>query len=167
MEYLLNQIGFDIEQDYSNKIVVFDLDGTLVNVDSIRHLVQSTKPNFDSFHRESINCPPYDSVLDILNQFAKTDMKILIVTGRQEKYRKITDFWLAYNEVKTDNLFMRPNNFSGSKQEYKERIFQVISKDKEIFAIFDDDLNLLNLWRKIINTNLVKCPELNLLTQRI
>jgi beta-phosphoglucomutase-like phosphatase (HAD superfamily) len=48
--------------------VIFDMDGTLANVSSIRHLV---KPNserhwkdFHAFHRESVNVPAHAHVVN-------------------------------------------------------------------------------------------------------
>ncbi|WP_092501608.1 hypothetical protein [Agrococcus jejuensis] len=40
--------------------VLFDVDGTLCDVRSIRHHVDGTgRRNFDAFHAESIDCPPH------------------------------------------------------------------------------------------------------------
>ena len=39
--------------------VIVDIDGTLVDVSSVRHHVAGPgKRNFDAFHRESADCPP-------------------------------------------------------------------------------------------------------------
>ena len=153
--------------DCSNKVAVFDLDGTLVNVDSIRYLVETTSPNYNEFHLRSVDCPPFYDVLKLLKQFHDLHIKVILVTGRQEKYRKLTDFWLATHNITIDELIMRPERFSGSKLQFKELIFRNIIKAYEVIAVFDDDEDLLNLWRQISPTKLVKCPELTILPPQI
>ena len=49
--------------DLQKRLAIFDLDGTLVDVNNIRHYVEGKKKNFDLFHKESINCPPNEKVL--------------------------------------------------------------------------------------------------------
>ena len=52
---------------YMQEAAIFDMDGTLCDVRSIRHYVQY-KPNhrnFHKFHGESINCPAYPEVKEL------------------------------------------------------------------------------------------------------
>ncbi len=48
--------------------IIFDMDGTLCDVSAIRHLVKGDERDFDKFHTESVNCPPYAHVLAAAKQ---------------------------------------------------------------------------------------------------
>lgn len=49
--------------------LLVDLDGTLVDVSGIRHFVEGGKRDFDSFHLESVNCPPNWNVLEAVKKY--------------------------------------------------------------------------------------------------
>lgn len=94
---------------------IFDVDGTLVNVDPILNILlnqdrssNSFKQNYDDFHKESIYCEPHKDVVDMAIK-ARNDFDIIIVTARKEKYRNLTSRWLKNNNVIHDALFMRQN----------------------------------------------------------
>jgi len=63
---------------------IFDMDGTLCDVRSIRHYVQY-KPNhrnFHKFHGESINCPAYPEVKELFLKLQQQGLAMLVVTAR-------------------------------------------------------------------------------------
>lgn len=90
------------------KAVIFDVDGTLVDVRGIRPLLAGPG-RFPAFHRASIDCPPNQWVLDAAHEQAAAGLAVLIVTAREAVplYRHITAWWLALHEVPSEAMWMR------------------------------------------------------------
>ena len=143
--------------------VIFDIDGTLVDVSSIQHLVSDGIRRFDDFHRESINCPPYLKVLEIAQELIKEPIRVLAVSGRQEKYRSLTDYWLAMHSLPLHELILRPNEFQGNRIQFKEEVFSSLSSQYQVLAVFDNDPQLISLWLSKNVPFVFQCPQLILL----
>lgn len=65
------------------KAVVYDIDGTLSNVTAIRHYVIGRVKNFDKFHRESVNAPCHQHVVDAARRDKEAGYDVIIVTARK------------------------------------------------------------------------------------
>lgn len=130
------------------KTIVFDMDGTLVNVSSLRHLVEggTKQKNFDEFHRQSVNCPPIDWVRVAAHEAADMGYRVIQVTARQEKYRACTSWWIADNEVPSDGLYMRANGDFRPDSDVKREILDKLLKVYDIRKAFDDNPSIVKLW---------------------
>lgn len=129
--------------------IIFDCDGTLCDVSSIRHLVEEglkTK-NFDEFHRQSIDCPPIQWVADVAREASEDGIKILVVTARQEKYRALTSFWLAMHKIPSDELVMRHTGDGRPDHEAKEEMLRRLSSKYRIVKAYDDRPSVIDLWK--------------------
>ena len=83
-----------------------DIDGTLVDVSSVRHHVAGPgKRNFDAFHRESADCPPIAMTLSWVEEMHDAGHHILVVIARMEKWREITEFVLCAVAVRGGSMF--------------------------------------------------------------
>lgn len=143
--------------------VIYDMDGTLTRVESIRHFVQPDergRRNFDMFHRSSLFCPPNQEVLEMAHDTTKNNLKNVIVTARQERYREVTELWLNKHGVEFDNLYMRPNSDMRRDDLVKADILKEILKDYDIVHAVDDRPEVIKVWESAgILTTLV--PGLN------
>lgn len=132
--------------------VVFDIDGTLADVSSVRHhvinidKVPGFKKNFDKFHEESVNCPPIRWVLASALDAKGMGFNVLQVTARQEKYRPHTSWWLASNLVPSDGLYMRANGDFRPDYVVKREILDRLILRYDIRKAFDDNPNVVRLW---------------------
>ena len=138
-----------IESKYK-RLVIFDLDGTLINVEPVRHYVEGKNKNFDAFHNESLNCTPFENVLN-LNKLmhSMSDVYIAIVTGREEKYREVSEQWLSRNRVFYQVLLMRKNNDYRKNVIIKREIYESIESNLNPFVAIDDTLDLRDMWKNI------------------
>ena len=66
---------------------------------------------------------------------------IIILTGRKDSSREITEEWLKTYNVPYDKLYMRENDDYTSGSEFKEKILNtsILSKYNVLFTIDDDD----------------------------
>lgn len=128
--------------------MVFDMDGTLVDVSGIRHLVEggNKQRNFDAFHKESVNCPSIPWVLSAAIDAKALGYRVIQVTARSEKYRPHTSWWLADNFVPSDGLFMRPDGDYRPDYEVKRDILDHLVKSYDIRQAYDDNPAIIGLW---------------------
>jgi hypothetical protein len=130
------------------KARIFDVDGTLCNVSSIRHFVSGDNRNFDVFHRESVNCPPHLYVVKAAQESETEGIAPLIVTARQALYRNVTAFWLAMHDVPSEALYMRATGDTRPDYEVKKDILARIRIRYDVIEAWDDNPNVIQLWRE-------------------
>jgi FMN phosphatase YigB (HAD superfamily) len=133
---------------------IFDVDGTLVDVDPILDILlgkdrssESFKKNYDDFHKASISCDPHKDVVDMVWE-ACDKFDIIIVTARKEKYRALTARWLKNNGVNHDALFMRQDDDHREDYEVKKDILQHINEYWEVKHAVDDNPSIIKLWEE-------------------
>ncbi len=130
--------------------VVFDMDGTLADVSSIRHLVVkgSKNRNFDEFHTRSVDCPPIQWVKNCALLAKDIGLTVIQVTARQEKYRPHTSWWLADNGVPSDGLFMRPNGDYRPDYDVKRHMLMSLQNSFDIIRAYDDNPSIIAMWKE-------------------
>lgn len=137
---------------YRPQTIIYDIDGTLADVSSVRHHVINIhndpkfKKNFDKFHEESVSCPPIRWVLASALDAKGMGFRVIQVTARQEKYRPHTSWWLADNLVPSDGLFMRANGDYRPDYIVKREILDRLILRYDIRKAFDDNPNVVRLW---------------------
>jgi hypothetical protein len=129
--------------------VIFDMDGTLANVSSIRHYLvpdDKRRKNFDKFHAESVNVPPHSYVVNAARMAHMLGHAVLIVTARKHMWRNQTAWWLALNNVPSDALFMRANEDARKDYEVKKDILAMIRQAWNPIRAWDDNPRIVALW---------------------
>lgn len=126
---------------------IFDVDGTLCDVSSIRHLINGPG-GFDAFHRASIDCPPHDWVVEAAREVHAAGDAVLIVTGRAWKHRHITAMWLALHGIPSDALWMRRDGDFRKDFIVKRDILRRIRQLYNPVHAWDDNPNVLDLWEQ-------------------
>ena len=110
------------------KNVIFEIDGTLMNIEHRRKFVSGDKKNWKLFNEHIQFDTPNKIVFNMLDIFindVKLGLKnIYFVSGRKEKYRDITIKQICkYScidkiEIEDINLYMRDN------KDFREDLFQ-------------------------------------------
>jgi FMN phosphatase YigB (HAD superfamily) len=132
--------------------VIFDVDGTLCDVRSVRHFVQSSdgikrrNADFDAFHAASISCPPFHEVQRLSQNAHKAGLNVLIVTGRASKWGPLTSQWLTTHDIPFDEVKMRQQNDYRTDHVIKEEIRDdIVSQYKVVLAV-DDRPDIAAIW---------------------
>ena len=125
---------------------IFDVDGTLANVDPYLHHVRGSNRDYDAFHEASIVALPNVEVVEMLNNAVSDMHAILIVTSRKEKYRGLTSMWLAKNNIRSHGLFMRADGDNRPDYEAKKDMLNKINKLWNVVHAVDDNPNVIRLW---------------------
>jgi len=129
------------------KAAIFDMDGTLADVTSIRHHVLGSIKNFDAFHRASVDVPTHQWVVDRARALHDDGIAILIVTARNHMWRHHAVWWLALNDVPSDALWMRHDDDQRKDRLVKEDILKrILELGFEPIIAFDDNPTVIDLW---------------------
>jgi phosphoglycolate phosphatase-like HAD superfamily hydrolase len=125
---------------------IFDVDGTLANVDPYLHHIRGSNKDYDAFHEASIDALPNLDVVEMLNNAAADRHAILVVTSRKEKYRGLTSMWLAKNNLRSHALFMRADDDNRPDYEVKKDILDKINNHWTVLHAVDDNPSVIALW---------------------
>ena len=133
--------------------IIFDMDGTLANVSSIRHHLttfDATKrrviKHFDAFHAASVDVPPNASVVNHAQVAHMLGHAVIIVTARKAMWRNHTAMWLAINGVPSDALFMRADDDNRKDFDVKADILDAIEHTWNVIHAVDDNPSVIALW---------------------
>jgi phosphoglycolate phosphatase-like HAD superfamily hydrolase len=135
--------------------VIFDMDGTLADVSSIRHHLtkydetkRTVVKHFHRFHAESVSVPPHDHVVNAAQMAHMLGHAVLIVTARKHMWRHHTAWWLAMHDVPSDMLMMRGNEDNRKDYEVKKDMLDTLLKAYDIIHAWDDNINIIRLWQE-------------------
>lgn len=132
------------------KAIGFDMDGTLTAVHSIRHYVQRPKGkqrDFDSFHRNSLFCPPNDAIVEMLQDAHEAGFKVIITTARGEAYRDVTQAWLDKHNIPYENIFMRePGDMRPDYEVKKDMFDKYVNPHYDLVRQVDDNPQAVQAW---------------------
>ena len=134
-----------------NKIVIFDLDGTLALIDDRRDLATKDNGKFDwdvFFNPDNISLDlPNQPVIDMANLLSKQGFRIFILSGRSDVTHQATVNWLNDNGIWWDHLVMRPqNHLYLPDNDLKQMWLDSIGKDN-VAMVFDDRQQVVDMWR--------------------
>ena len=136
------------------KTVIFDLDGTLADIDTRRALSldMNGKMDWDKFlDPQNIKLDePNTPVIKMAQMLDSQGFNIVILSGRSKATYRTTRQWLIQNDVPFDDLHMRPtsDDWHFMKDSTLKQIWldTVVDKD-DVFAVFDDRQQVVDMWR--------------------
>ena len=135
--------------------VIFDLDGTLANIDVRRKL--AAKPNgkldWDIFFDPSnIKLDvPNEPVVKMAQMFAENGYTIIIFSGRSDRTKYSTRSWLSNNRVPFQKLVMRDSNASHFVPDeiLKKDMLDKHADIDDVFLVVDDRNKVVDMWRSL------------------
>lgn len=127
--------------------IIVDIDGTIADNMHRQSILEADPKDWDSFFLECHQDEPIVPVVDIVQVLEKV-YSILIVTGRSEKYRELTKFWLKKHEIPYDKLYMRREGDYRPDHEIKEEILMKIRESYSPFLAIDDRQSVVDMWRR-------------------
>ena len=89
------------------KIIVFDVDGTLADIEHRRHWIDCRPKNWKAFFAVQHEDPPHEEIVWMAKALKDANTKIIICSGRSAEFRKVTETWLLEQGVSFDEVFMR------------------------------------------------------------
>lgn len=130
------------------KVCVFDMDGTLCDVRSIRDYVTGDVKDFPTFHRLSRGCPENKQVTGLLWDAVAAGYTVIVVTARPEQFRDLTQEWLLERSI-TAPLYMRKDGDYRPDFEVKDDILDQVERDHgTVEHAVDDNPALVELFER-------------------
>ena len=145
----------------NNKWIIFDLDGTLADIEDRRKLSTKTgEMNWDEFFNpKNIKMDkPKTEVIMMLQALKAFGYNIAIFSGRSESTKEETKNWLKVHDIHYDILKMRPtgNRWKWMPDDklklhwFNETFVDPEDMDEaEVVTVFDDRDKVVNMWREI------------------
>ncbi|OFZ52319.1 MAG: hypothetical protein A2381_13730 [Bdellovibrionales bacterium RIFOXYB1_FULL_37_110] len=130
------------------KAIIVDLDGTLVRMEHRVFLVRQNPPDWKNFMEQI----PADKVNhwchELLEAFSLRGYKIIIITGRGERFDHLSKKWLADHHIAYDGYYSRKSKDRRDDALVKKEIYLDKIKDHyEVLFVLDDRLSVVKMWR--------------------
>lgn len=135
------------------KAIIFDIDGTVANCEHRQHLAAV---NFTAFEDGCVDDTPYENVIEIIRRIDRANIglhpqdriTIFACSGRQDKYRKITEDHLLAWDCPYEELLMRPTGDCRKDSIVKAQFLDYIQQTHEVIMAFDDRQQVVDMWRE-------------------
>jgi hypothetical protein len=130
-----------VPDDTLDPAYLVDLDGTLA------HITAGGRSPYDG-HRVGEDTLDHD--VSRVVRLLETENHIVIMTGRDEEHRAITEKWLLDNGVRYDEMHMRPAGDRRKDHTVKLELFdQHVRNRYAVHGVFDDRNRVVEMWRSI------------------
>lgn len=151
------------------RAVIFDIDGTLADVEHRRQFLPHWGKFFGAQHLDT----PIEPVQWLAQKLYQTpsdyrggdydEMKehyVLVVSARPEDYRDVTEKWLRKYKIFYDKLYMRPaGDYRKDAIVKREILEQILDDGYEPFLVIDDRPEVVDMWREYGLVCLQCAPE--------
>ncbi len=134
----------------AKQTVLFDIDGTLADIEHRRKYLDQERPDWAKFNAEIGNDMPNHAIVGLYNILWQSDVyELIIVTGRNEAFRKVTETWFAWNEIIFNRIIMRADHDYRADHIIKEEILDMLlGEGKQIAFTVDDRQQVVDMWRR-------------------
>lgn len=131
------------------KTVIFDIDGTLADIEHRRVFLTEDRPNWTRFNASMGEDTPNVPIVDLYKTlWASGAYDLQIVTGRNEAFRKVTETWLTWNEIEFNRVLMRADKDNRPDNIIKGEILERLRKEgRDIAFAVDDRQQVVDMWR--------------------
>lgn len=130
------------------KAVIFDIDGTLADLTHRLHHIKNGSSNWDAFFADA-HLDTLITEICGLNHILAEHYKIILVSGRTDAIREITEKWLLDNGIKYSELHMRKHG--DYRQDFiikSEILDHILADGNEIEFVIDDRPSVVAMWRE-------------------
>jgi len=119
--------------------IVVDIDGTLAHNSSGRDWYDYHRVGEDTVHGH---------IKSILKRY--TDIYILLVSGRYDNCKEITENWLQEHDIPYSNIFMRKTGDNRCDTIVKQELFEeYIEPFFNVLFVLDDRDRVVRMWREL------------------
>ena len=130
------------------KIVIFDLDGTLANIDHRLHFINQKTKDWSGFSKACTADLPKKAVIQTAKALYQFGHPLWILSGRSALVEKETIAWLKQYDIPYNKLLMRPiNNFTPDYVLKYEWISAYNLKSRTL-CVYDDRQSVVDMWRE-------------------
>lgn len=133
--------------------VIIDIDNTLCL--SNKRFELAKKPNgktdWDIAHDTELikQDKPNFPMIDLAKKYKREGVRVVILTGRPDSIKEITEWWLKKYDIPYDVLYMRNKKEHFIKAaDFKKGIYKIYIDDAVICA-YDDEEEIIQMWNSL------------------
>jgi len=131
------------------KTIIFDIDGTLADLNGREQFLHNGKKDWESFNANMDKDLPNTPIVELYRTlYNSKQYELILISGRQEHFRQVTQTWLTRHQIPFDTLLMRADTDSRHDCEVKQDILKSLqAQGKEILLSVDDRQSVVDMWR--------------------
>ena len=119
-------------------IAVLDIDGVLADASHRQHFLDGRPKDWDAFFAAVGDDTVIEAGHARLAELA-TDHRIVLLSGRPERTRAVTQAWLTRHGIAADALVLRPDADRRPAAAFKAQAIGGIGSPAEVRVVVDDD----------------------------
>lgn len=132
----------------SRNLYLFDLDGTIRNIDHRLHYLQREEIDWREFEEQCVYDLPIPSTINLMRRLVHGGGTVWIWTGCSDHVQKQTEVWLHRYDAPYSQLIMKPQDSTDSAAHWKKFwLDSVIPRDR-LVTCFDDDSRITLMLRE-------------------
>ena len=140
---------FSYNGTMKKQTIIFDVDGTIADVEHRRHFVTQKPADWKSFKSETRFDTPVQWVCDIAKRHIARGDDVAFFSARNESQRDITNLqilkWIGDGHK---GLFLRPDGDFRPDEEFKSDLADKFEEfGGKIDIVFDDRNKVVDMWR--------------------
>ena len=148
--------------------IIFDIDGTLMNIDHRRHFVEGKIKDWESFEKKIESDVPYPDISQLLvSLYESNNHRFIFCSGRREKNREITHEQIVAILSRANNYLPNPLDIvlmmrgdDDRRPDYIVKLDilgQLRVKGYNPELVFDDRTSVVEMWR----AQGIRCLQVN------
>ncbi len=129
--------------------VIFDVDGTLMDIEHRRHFVVQRPKDFDAFREATSQDTAKEDIFAVAKALKAAGHRIIISSGRNKSQRAVTLKQLMAQGLVFDALYMRSDSDYRPDHEVKSQMLDKMRKEGfNPTMAFDDRQQVVDMWRE-------------------
>lgn len=130
---------------------IFDIDDTLSNSSHRDHLLHGPNKDWELYYNLLVEDPPIASSVAILKALDAAGHRIILCTGRPERYRNLTIQWLQLHNIPANDLYMRQRSEEYLRNYQIKRILLDCIRSDGYYpeAVFEDNPLSVEMWKAV------------------
>ena len=132
-------------------LIVFDIDGTLADIEHRLDYVRSKPKNWKAFDAGIPNDKVNTPVAEVFRQMVEEGHHVILASGRNDRSRAATEDWLRKSSlVGYEKLYMRKaDDFRGDDIVKREILDEIVANwGRKPDMVFDDRPRVVRMWRE-------------------
>jgi len=129
------------------RTVIVDIDGTLADISHRRHHIEGKRKRWGKFFRDMDKDLPIPEIASKVRQLSQNHT-IILVSGRPDDYRAVTEQWLKKHKIPYQKLYMRKSGDFRPDDIVKQEILNDHLRKEDIKLVIDDRPRVIRMWRE-------------------